>query len=272
MVAVDVWCPLPVWNLKVVIWFPFPISFLVVLPSSTPLALSVFIIFLLMCWAPVNMPDPFRRLSGSRPASQLSRPAGSWHRTGSYNIYVGSDFPHLRWFRIGCFFVCCVCVCAFFPAQKVALIITTRSEWHPFLYIWPGSDIDALSRIRLDWLRSPASSKTDQDSIRPFCSGTDGHRPADLNQIRFCTSGRVQISIRSVIQDPLGLNEVGSYQLLTKGPHPSFLISQVWIWVRPVFVHLAGFRYRYVIQDRIGLNEVGSDPLPVKWIGTMVTI
>jgi len=31
-------------------------------------------------------------------------------------------------------------------------------------------------------------------------------------------------------------------------------------------------RYRYVIQDRIGLNEVGSDPLPVKWIGTMVTI
>ena len=33
IVAVDFWCPLPVWNLKVVIWFPFPISFLVVQPS-----------------------------------------------------------------------------------------------------------------------------------------------------------------------------------------------------------------------------------------------
>ena len=57
-----------------------------------------------MCWAPVNMPDPFRRLSGSRPASQLLRPAGSWHRTESYNIYVGSDFPRPMWFRTGCFF------------------------------------------------------------------------------------------------------------------------------------------------------------------------
>ena len=40
--------------------------------------------------------------------------------------------------------------------------------------------------------------------------------PADLNQTRFCISGRVPISMRSVIQDPLGLDEVGSYPLLAK--------------------------------------------------------
>ena len=41
--ARDVWCKPLVWNLRAVIWFPFPISSLVFLPS--PLALSVLSIF-----------------------------------------------------------------------------------------------------------------------------------------------------------------------------------------------------------------------------------
>jgi len=36
--AEDVWCQLPMWNLRAVIWFPLPISFLSFLPS--PLAVS----------------------------------------------------------------------------------------------------------------------------------------------------------------------------------------------------------------------------------------
>ena len=66
--------------------------------------------------------------------------AGSRNRAGSY---LRDPISHIR-FGSGsdAFF--------FFSGPDVARIITIGSESNPFLYIWPGSGIDALSAIRLD--------------------------------------------------------------------------------------------------------------------------
>ena len=55
-------------------------------------------------------------------------------------VEVGPDFLHSIRFRVGYFFL----------AHEVARIIAVGSESDPFLYIWPGSHIDAFCRIRLD--------------------------------------------------------------------------------------------------------------------------
>ena len=59
--AGDVWCLLPVWNLRAVIWFHFTISSLVLLP--TPVALSVLsspfflLLFFLLAHSPDFLPE-----------------------------------------------------------------------------------------------------------------------------------------------------------------------------------------------------------------------
>ena len=76
-------------------------------------------------------------------------------------------------------------------------MVIARSKSDPFLFIWPGSDIDALSRIRLDWTK-PDSTRLwqnwhwDQSGLHPVLLYSAGWSP-DLNQIRFCTSGLVPV-------------------------------------------------------------------------------
>ena len=52
-------------------------------------------------------------------------------------VFAGSDFPHPVPDRM------------LSSAPEVSLIITVGSESGPFLDFWPGSDINALSLIRL---------------------------------------------------------------------------------------------------------------------------
>ena len=52
-------------------------------------------------------------------------------------VFAGSDFPHPVPDRMRS------------SAPEVSRILTVGSESGPFLDIWPGSDIDALSRTRL---------------------------------------------------------------------------------------------------------------------------
>ena len=82
----------------------------------------------------------------------------------SYPVYMMD--PHTIRIRIGFFFLLVREVARIIIIGSVIVQIETtssistpgrmvidRSESDPFLYIWPGSDIDALCRIRLDWTK-----------------------------------------------------------------------------------------------------------------------
>ena len=108
------------------------------------------------------------------------------------------------------------------------------------------------------------------DPHRMLFSGT-GSGP-DPNQIRFCASGLLPISMRYAGSVWPERSQIRPASSDTDPDH----IWHFYSWSdghRPIrigsfFLHLACFRYWCVMPDPLGLNEVRSDPLQAKRIRT----
>ena len=61
--AGDVWCSTPVWNLRAVIWFPFPISSYVFFCLVLLLCLVIFLLISLMVHSPDFFPQKLKYFS-----------------------------------------------------------------------------------------------------------------------------------------------------------------------------------------------------------------
>ena len=115
-------------------------------------------------------------------------------------------------------------------------MVIAKSDLDPirFLYIWPGSSIDAaLSRIRLDWVKQDLICLWRNRSelhlaflFRAVCSWPD------LNQIRYCTSGLVLISVcyPGRICSDWTKPDLTHFQRNRSGPYLAFLFRAGCSW------------------------------------------
>ena len=92
--------------------------------------------------------------------------------------------------------------------------------------------VQDLFGLRRNQIRS-VSGETDRNYVRDFQLFRAGSSWPDLNQIRFCTSGPVPISVALSRQDPFGLNELRLIWSVSKdrsGLYPAFLFRAGCSW------------------------------------------
>lgn len=99
--------------------------------------------------------------------------------------------------------------------------------WSGFCTYGPaGSSIDALSRIRLDWTKQDLIClRRNRLELRPAFLFRARCSWPNLNQIRYCTSGMVLISVRYPGRICLDWTkpDLTHYQRNRSGPYPAFL-------------------------------------------------